>query len=91
MCEREVVRCPRQVDATRVQALERPAELLGGGGPDRSIDLTPLGEVQGEAVALLDNGAVILTSEGGFPGAAGTVAVLSCELTPPGSPGSAPG
>ena len=58
----------------------RPAELLGAGAPSLSVDLTPLGEVQGEAVALLDNGAVILTSEGGFPGAAGTVAVLSCAL-----------
>lgn len=61
--------------------LWRTASLLGGApAPSRTIDLSPLGEVQGEAVALLDNGAVVLTSEGGFPGARGTVAVARCEL-----------
>lgn len=59
----------------------RTADLLGGGSrPALTVDLSPLGEIQGEAVALLDNGGVVLTSEGGFPGAAGTVAVLSCSL-----------
>lgn len=59
----------------------RTADLLGGGGaPVLTADLSPLGEVQGEAVALLDNEGVVLTSEGGFPGAAGTLAVLICGL-----------
>jgi hypothetical protein len=44
------------------------------------VDLTPLGEVQGEAVELLDNGRVVLTSEGGFQAAPGTISVLQCEL-----------
>lgn len=59
----------------------RTTDLLGGGPrPALAVDLSPLGETQGEAVALLDNGGVVLTSEGGFPGASGTVAVLSCRL-----------
>lgn len=58
----------------------RTTELLAGGGPQLTADLYPLGEVQGEAVALLDNGGVVVTTEGGFPGAAGMVAVLACNL-----------
>lgn len=58
----------------------RTDELLAGGGPLLTADLYPLGEVQGEAVALLDNGGVVVTSEGGFPGASGMVAVLACDL-----------
>lgn len=60
--------------------LWRTPDLLGTGVPSLSVDLSPLGEVQGEAVALLDNGGVVLTSEGGFPGVMGTVAVAHCEL-----------
>lgn len=60
--------------------LWRTAELLGDGAPYLTVDLTPLGEAQGEAVALLDNGALVLTSEGGFPGARGSMAVVECPL-----------
>lgn len=61
--------------------LWRTAELLAGAAtPARTVDLMPLGEVQGEAVALLDNGGVVLTSEGGFPGATGSVAMAQCGL-----------
>ena len=58
----------------------RTPDLLGSGSPAVTVDLQQLGEVQGEAVALLDNGGVVLTSEGGFPGARGTLAVLQCWL-----------
>ncbi|HEX6070181.1 MAG TPA: hypothetical protein VFZ18_10155 [Longimicrobiaceae bacterium] len=62
--------------------LWRTADLLGGEGtPHLVVDLGPLGEPQGEAVALLDDGTVVVTSEGGFPGAVGSVAVLRCQLT----------
>ena len=62
--------------------LWRTDALLGGdAAPHLVVDLGPLGEPQGEAVALLDNGTVIVTSEGGFPGAVGSVAVLRCQLT----------
>jgi hypothetical protein len=64
--------------------LWRTSELLrDGGAPFLTVDLSPIGEVQGEAVALLDNGGVVLTSEGGFPGAVGSVALAVCELPPP--------
>lgn len=56
------------------------AALLNDGVPSLIADLSPLGEVQGEAVALLDNGAVTLTSEGGFPAAPGTLSLLECPL-----------
>ncbi len=57
-----------------------PELLVNGGEPALTADLTSLGEVQGEAVALLDNGAVVLTSEGGFPGARGTFSLVQCPL-----------
>lgn len=60
-----------------------PEVLVKGGEPALTADLTPLGEVQGEAVALLDNGAVVLTSEGGFPGARGTLSLVECPLVQP--------
>jgi hypothetical protein len=61
--------------------LWQTATLLSGAGtPHLVVDLAPLGEPQGEAVALLDNGTVVVTSEGGFPGAVGSVAVLRCQL-----------
>lgn len=61
-----------------------PEVLVNGGEPALTADLTPLGEVQGEAVALLDNGAAVLTSEGGFPGARSTLSLVECPL--PSSP-----
>lgn len=59
----------------------RTAALLGGEPtPDLVVDLGHLGEPQGEAVALLDNGTLVLTSEGGFPGAVGSLSILQCPL-----------
>ena len=64
-------------------ALYRAAELIAGNTtPALEMDLTPVGEAQGEGVALLDNGRVVLTSEGGFRDAPGTIAILQCELPP---------
>lgn len=54
--------------------------LSGEGEPVLSVDLTPVGEAQGEAVALLDGGSVVLTTEGGFPGANGMIAMLACGI-----------
>ncbi len=64
--------------------LYRTQDLLAG--PDRSpihIDLTPLGEPQGEAVAINADGTVVLTSEGGRRNAPGTLDILSCALGSP--------
>jgi hypothetical protein len=56
-------------------------ELIAGRvTPVLEVDLTPLGEVQGEAVELLDNGRVVLTSEAGFHAAPGTISLLQCNL-----------
>lgn len=60
-------------------ALYRTPELLQGGGSGPvQVDLAPLGEVQGEGVALASDGTVVLTSEGGSRRAPGTVARLAC-------------
>lgn len=62
-------------------AIYRTARLLAGDStPHLQMDLTPVGEAQGEGVALLDDGTVVLTSEGGFRNAPGTISVLRCEL-----------
>lgn len=62
-------------------ALHRTSELLSGRtAAVLLVDLEPLAEAQGEAVALLDNGAVVMTSEGGFPGAHGSLSMLRCPL-----------
>lgn len=62
-------------------AIYRTQDLLAGRAtPALDVDLTFVGEVQGEAVALLDNGRVLLTSEGGFKDAPGSIAILQCEL-----------
>jgi hypothetical protein len=62
-------------------ALRRTSDLLAGvTAPALFVNLEAVGEAQGEAVDLLDNGAVILTSEGGFPGALGSLAILRCSL-----------
>lgn len=45
------------------------------------VDATSIGETQGEAVALGDNGALILAGEGGGGGIPGLLAVLWCELS----------
>lgn len=46
-------------------ALYRMEDLLGTGGPAFTLDLAPLGESQGEGVAVDSTGAVLLVSEGG--------------------------
>jgi hypothetical protein len=61
--------------------LYRARDLLAGRvEPAMTVDLSPVGEAQGEAVALLDNGRVVLTSEGGFKELPGTVSILQCKL-----------
>jgi hypothetical protein len=47
------------------------------GGPLR-VELGPLSEPQGEAVAIGSGGAVVLTSEGGDPALPGSITVLFC-------------
>lgn len=60
--------------------LYRTADLLGGGEPAFSMDLTPLSEPQGEGVALRTDGTVVLTSESGGHGLAAQAALLQCPL-----------
>jgi hypothetical protein len=60
-------------------AFYRTDALLGNGGPALTVDLVPLGEPQGEAVAFGPGDTVLLTSEaaGGSPARA---TVLRCTL-----------
>jgi hypothetical protein len=62
-------------------SIYRAADLVAGRvAPVLEVDLTEVGEVQGEGVAILDNGRVVLTSEGGFKESPGTIAILQCDL-----------
>ena len=61
-------------------ALYRTADLLGTGGPAFSMDLAPLGEPQGEGVAMRADGTVLLTSESGEGALPGRAAWLQCPL-----------
>ena len=61
-------------------AFYRTADLLGNGGPVSQLDLEPLGEPQGEAVSLADDGTVVLTSEGPGHHLPGSLAHLRCVL-----------
>jgi hypothetical protein len=61
-------------------AFYRTADLLGSGGPVAQLDLEPLGEPQGEAVSLANDGTVVLTSEGPGHHLPGTIAHLRCSL-----------
>jgi hypothetical protein len=61
-------------------AFYRTADLLGNGRPFSQLDLEPLGETQGEAVTLADDGTVVLTSEGHGHHLPGTLAHLRCVL-----------
>ena len=61
-------------------ALYRTPELLAGRGPTYTTDLTVLGESQGEAVSLSDDGTVVLTSEGGSHSFPGGMSRLSCSV-----------
>jgi hypothetical protein len=57
----------------------RTPDLIGGRpGAPREFDLTPLGEPQGEGVAIGADGRVYLAGEGG--GRGGTLAALRCML-----------
>jgi hypothetical protein len=60
--------------------LYRTVDLLAGGQPAFSMDLTPLGEPQGEGVAMRADGTVVLTSESGGHGLAAQAAWLMCPL-----------
>jgi hypothetical protein len=61
--------------------LFRAGELLGGGTPrSERIDLAPLDEPQGEAVAIRADGTVFLSSEGQGKKEPGTLSRLSCTL-----------
>ena len=65
----------------KLLSIYRASELRAGNTtPALTMDLTPVGEAQGEGVALLDNGRVVLTSEGGFRDAPGSIAILQCDL-----------
>ena len=54
--------------------------LATTGEPALRVDLRPLGEPQGEGVAMMGDGEVVLTSEGGPIGGSGTIARLRCTL-----------
>lgn len=64
-------------------ALYRTADLLGGGEAAFTTDLTPLGEPQGEAVAIADDGTVVLTSESGSGAFPPRMTRLECTLRDP--------
>ncbi|MBW3629045.1 MAG: hypothetical protein KY464_07075 [Gemmatimonadetes bacterium] len=65
----------------KLLSIYRTADLVAGRvAPALEVDLTEVGEAQGEGVTLLDNGRVVLTSEGGFKGSPGTIAILQCEM-----------
>lgn len=62
-------------------AFHRAAELVRGEVRPRAlVDLTPLYEAQGEAVALAADGRVVLTSEGRGQRVPAAVSVLACNL-----------
>ena len=61
----------------------RTEDLLAGGDPTLRVDLFPLGEGQGEGVALTSDGRVVLVSESGSRYVPGTAALLRCSLPNP--------
>ncbi len=69
------IRSYRQLNFHRASAL-----LAGDTVPARRFDLEEVEEVQGEGLALLDDGTVYLTGEAGFEDARGTVSILRCRL-----------
>jgi hypothetical protein len=56
------------------------ALLRGDTRPAQVVDLTLVGEPQGEGVALFDDGRVLLTSEGGFKDNPASISILQCPL-----------
>ncbi len=63
-----------------VRIFRADALLRGDVQPEQVVDLTPVGEPQGEGIAILDDGRVVLTSEGAVKGNAATISVLRCPL-----------
>jgi hypothetical protein len=61
-------------------ALYRAADLLGNGGPAFTMDVAPLGEAWGEAVAVESDGTVLLVSEGRSRTTGSHAAWLQCAL-----------
>lgn len=61
--------------------LYRTEQLLGAGDPGAlRVDLAPVGEMQGEGVALRPDGTVFLASEGAGKKIPGTLSSLHCSL-----------
>lgn len=60
--------------------LYRATDLLAGGAATSIIDVSALGEPQGEAVAMYADGRVVLTSEAAGESPSGTIAVLQCTV-----------
>lgn len=61
-------------------ALYRTSDLLGAGGPAYTLDLAPLQESQGEAVAMGADGLILLTSEAGQSAIPARATWLRCML-----------
>lgn len=61
-------------------AIYRAADLLGTGGPAFTMDLAPLGESWGEAVAIDSDGTLLLVSEGRDRTTGSRAAWLQCAL-----------
>jgi hypothetical protein len=57
-----------------------PALVGGDTVPAARFELDEVDEVQGEGLAILDDGTVYLTGEAGFDDALGTVSILRCTL-----------
>ncbi len=65
----------------RSLAIYRTAAFIGGDTiPAIRFDLEDVEEVQGEGLAVMDDGRVYLTGEAGFEDARGTVSILECRL-----------
>lgn len=64
----------------RRMALYRTADLLGSGTPAFTMDLAPLGEAFGEAIAVESDGTVLLVSEGRARLTGSRAAWLKCAL-----------
>ena len=63
-------------------AFHRSADLFAGNWTDAGrVDLTPLGEAQGEGIAVAADGTVYLTGEGGGKAQSGTFATYRCTVS----------
>jgi hypothetical protein len=62
--------------------LHRAADLFAGNWTEAGrVDLTTVGEVQGEGITIADDGTVYLTGEGGGKAQPGTFASYTCAFT----------